>query len=67
MLVVIHANMAASRRFTTQTLLKHGHRHCIDLFPVFFQPAYLNSLIVRHSVGVIILDTDILWTQTATV
>ena len=64
MLLVIHANMAAPWRFTTKSRLKHGRRNS---FAVSFQTAYLIGLILRHNVGVIILDIDILWTQTATV
>ena len=33
----------------------------------FFSTANLIGLILRHNVGVINLDTDTLWTQTATV
>ena len=33
----------------------------------FFSTANLIGLILRHNVGMIILDTDTLWTQTATV
>ena len=67
MLLVIHANLAAHRRFTTQTRLKHGRRHRFDITSVSFQTASLIGRILRHNVGMIILDTDTLWTQTATV
>ena len=53
--------MAAPRRFTTQTHLQHGRRHRFAITSVSFQTAI--GLIFRHNVGVIILDTDTLWTQ----
>ena len=34
---------------------------------VSFQTANLVGLILHHNVGLIIFDTDTLWTQTATV
>ena len=34
---------------------------------LFKQLIWFNGLILRHNVGVIILDTDTLWIQTATV
>ena len=58
MLLVIHANMAAPRRFTTQTRLKHGRRHRFAITSVPLQTANLIGPILRHNVGVIILDTD---------
>ena len=66
-MLVIHANMAAPRRFTTQTRLKHGRLHWFAITSASLQTANLIGLILRHNVGVIILDTDTLWTQTATV
>ena len=67
MLLVIHANMALPWHFTTQTRLKHERRHRFAITSVSFQAANFIGLILRHSVGLIILDTDTLWTQTATV
>ena len=37
---------------------KHGRRHWFAITPVSFQTAILIGLILRHNVGVIILDTD---------
>ena len=66
MLLDIHAHMAVPWRFTTLTDLKHGRRYWFAITSVSFQTAHLIGLILRHNVGVIILDTDTLWTQTAT-
>ena len=52
-------------------LLQHKHLLSMDAaichYFRFFSTANLIGLILRHNVGVIILDTDTLWTQTATV
>ena len=50
-------------RLTTQTRLKHGCGHWFTNTTFSFQTANLIVLILRHSVGVVILDTDTLWTK----
>ena len=59
--------MAAPKRFTTRTRLKHGRRHwfAINITSIIFQKANLIGLILRYNVGVIIFDNDTLCTQTA--
>ena len=48
-------------------LINQGRLHWFVISSVSFQIANLIGLILRHNVGVIILDTDTLWTQTAMV
>ena len=62
MLLVIHANMEVPKRFTSKT-----RRYWFAITSVSFQTANLIGLLLRHNVGVIFLETDTLWTQTATV
>ena len=48
-------------------VLSMDARHWFAITSVSFQTANLIGLILHHNVGVIILDTDTLWTQTATI